>query len=185
MEISPGLSPGPSKREPPGLGSLISVAKLPWLNMCKNGFFKRGRQGQLGEEAMRLQKLSSQPNKEASSFLKCQWRNETGPEGARPQGRTIVVGEAHPPSLRRDRLKNRDFDFLGLVGRWGCAGSTQLVGLRRLVKFGRQTSRNKKVTTISRFRLVSLSCLCEPPMRNGAMASSPKNLLRANLATTI
>jgi len=57
-----------------------------------------------------------------------------------------TVGEAHPPSLRGDSLKNRDFDFLGVVGRRDKAGSTQLVVLRRLVKFQHQRTQNQKVT---------------------------------------
>ena len=60
-----------------------------------------------------------------------------------------TVGEAHPPSLRGDSLKNRDFDFLGVVGRRDKAGSTQLVEMRRLVKFQHQRTQNQKVTGIS------------------------------------
>ena len=62
------------------------------------------------------------------------------------------MGEAHPPALASDSLKNRGFDFLDVLTRRDKAGSTQLNELRRLVKFQHQRTQREKVIAFCSLR---------------------------------
>ena len=107
-----------------------------WLSPCA------GRRAPLGRRSSDLKRFGRPLLNHAKGQKK--WPQEN----SRRQ-KVQTVGEAHPPSLRGDSLKNRDFDFLGVVGRRDKAGSTQLVEMRRLVKFQHQRTQNQKVMDIS------------------------------------